>query len=126
MGFSALLTRSSGLAKTATTRLSWRGAAASGVRLSNSRSPIFVHKNMTSHRMFSAGLPDDLPDWKTLKMPSLSPTMEAGNLAAWKMGEGDEFEPGDVVAEVRPHFHLNFIISLSSVKKNQENASLFI
>lgn len=33
-------------------------------------------------------------------MPALSPTMEAGNIASWKVKEGDEVNPGDVLAEV--------------------------
>ena len=42
----------------------------------------------------------DLPDWKALRMPSLSPTMEIGNITEWKMKEGDEFEAGDVLATI--------------------------
>ena len=33
-------------------------------------------------------------------MPALSPTMSQGNLASWKVKEGDEVEPGTVLAEV--------------------------
>ena len=33
-------------------------------------------------------------------MPALSPTMERGNLAAWKVREGDEIKAGMVLAEV--------------------------
>ena len=33
-------------------------------------------------------------------MPALSPTMEAGTIAAWKLAEGDSFKDGDVIAEV--------------------------
>ena len=42
----------------------------------------------------------DLPEWKALRMPSLSPTMEMGNIGEWKMKEGDEFEAGDVLATI--------------------------
>ena len=61
-----------------------------------------IMNNLQQHRFFSAGaLPDDLPDWRPLKMPSLSPTMEIGGVAQWDLGEGDEFDAGDVVAQVR-------------------------
>merc|ERR1719487_1951373 len=33
-------------------------------------------------------------------MPALSPTMEAGTIAAWKVAEGESFKDGDVLAEV--------------------------
>ena len=33
-------------------------------------------------------------------MPALSPTMTTGNLASWKLKEGDEINAGDVIAEV--------------------------
>jgi pyruvate dehydrogenase E2 component (dihydrolipoamide acetyltransferase) len=33
-------------------------------------------------------------------MPSLSPTMEKGNLAKWRKKEGDKVNPGDILAEV--------------------------
>lgn len=33
-------------------------------------------------------------------MPALSPTMTEGNIAAWKVKEGDEFSAGDVLLEV--------------------------
>ena len=35
-----------------------------------------------------------------MPMPALSPTMEAGTIASWKVGEGDTFKDGDVLAEV--------------------------
>ena len=35
-----------------------------------------------------------------LQMPSLSPTMSQGNLVSWKIKEGDQVEPGSVLAEV--------------------------
>jgi len=35
-----------------------------------------------------------------LRMPALSPTMEEGTLARWLKKEGDEIEPGDVIAEI--------------------------
>ena len=41
-----------------------------------------------------------LPPHTLLPMPSLSPTMTAGNLAAWKLKAGDSFSAGDVLAEV--------------------------
>ncbi|KAI0128614.1 hypothetical protein BJ170DRAFT_622343 [Xylariales sp. AK1849] len=33
-------------------------------------------------------------------MPALSPTMTEGNIAAWKVKEGDEFSAGDVLLEI--------------------------
>lgn len=33
-------------------------------------------------------------------MPSLSPTMNQGNLLAWRKKEGDEVAAGDILAEV--------------------------
>lgn len=36
----------------------------------------------------------------TLTMPALSPTMEEGTLAAWLVGEGDQIEVGDIIAEI--------------------------
>ena len=33
-------------------------------------------------------------------MPALSPTMSQGNLTSWKVKEGDQVEPGTVLAEV--------------------------
>lgn len=35
-----------------------------------------------------------------LEMPSLSPTMEKGNLVTWTKNEGDEISVGDVIAEI--------------------------
>ncbi len=35
-----------------------------------------------------------------LKMPALSPTMEEGTLAKWLVKEGDEVNPGDILAEI--------------------------
>ena len=42
----------------------------------------------------------DLPYHIKLAMPSLSPTMETGNLAKWNMKVGDKVSPGDILAEV--------------------------
>lgn len=33
-------------------------------------------------------------------MPALSPTMTEGNIASWKLKEGDSFSPGDVLLEI--------------------------
>ena len=41
-----------------------------------------------------------LPSHIKLAMPSLSPTMEKGNLAKWNKAVGDKVEPGDILAEV--------------------------
>src|SRR6202000_2706897 len=37
---------------------------------------------------------------KTLEMPKLSPTMEEGQIGAWKKAEGDSVEVDDLLAEV--------------------------
>ena len=42
----------------------------------------------------------DLPDHEVVGMPALSPTMEVGTLSSWKVGLGDEFAAGDVLAEI--------------------------
>jgi pyruvate dehydrogenase E2 component (dihydrolipoamide acetyltransferase) len=47
-------------------------------------------------RYFSSKLPDHVK----VQMPSLSPTMEKGNIAKWCKKEGDEVNPGDILAEV--------------------------
>lgn len=41
-----------------------------------------------------------LPSHVKLTMPSLSPTMEKGNLSKWNKKVGDEVGPGDILAEV--------------------------
>ena len=33
-------------------------------------------------------------------MPALSPTMTEGTLSKWLIKEGDEVNPGDVIAEI--------------------------
>jgi pyruvate/2-oxoglutarate dehydrogenase complex dihydrolipoamide acyltransferase (E2) component len=33
-------------------------------------------------------------------MPALSPTMETGNLPTWRIKQGDEINPGTVMADV--------------------------
>lgn len=40
------------------------------------------------------------PDFIPLTMPALSPTMEKGNIANWKLNVGDQVKASDVVAEV--------------------------
>jgi pyruvate dehydrogenase E2 component (dihydrolipoamide acetyltransferase) len=40
------------------------------------------------------------PDHIVLTMPALSPTMEKGNIASWKVKIGDKVKAGDVMAEV--------------------------
>lgn len=47
-------------------------------------------------RFFGAKLPPHVK----LTMPSLSPTMEKGNLSKWNKKVGDEVGPGDILAEV--------------------------
>jgi len=40
------------------------------------------------------------PPHEVVGMPSLSPTMEAGTIAEWTLGEGDSFSAGDVLCEI--------------------------
>lgn len=56
----------------------------------------------SSSRWFEghARLLSSLPPHLTLTMPSLSPTMEKGNLSKWVKAEGDAVAAGDVVAEI--------------------------
>lgn len=37
---------------------------------------------------------------QNFNMPALSPTMTEGNIAAWKIKEGDSFSAGDVLLEI--------------------------
>jgi len=43
---------------------------------------------------------DSLPPHTKLEMPSLSPTMDKGNLVEWKKEEGEEISTGDVIAAI--------------------------
>ena len=36
----------------------------------------------------------------TVMLPSLSPTMEKGNIQAWMKAEGDQLSEGDVLAQI--------------------------
>ena len=51
-----------------------------------------------SRRLMSSD--DDLPYHLVVGMPALSPTMESGTIASWKLGEGDSFGAGDSLAEI--------------------------
>jgi len=41
------------------------------------------------------------PPHEEIKMPLLSPTMTHGDIIAWNFGVGDEFVPGDALAEIQ-------------------------
>eukprot|EP01119_Soliformovum_irregulare_P000359 TRINITY_DN1024_c0_g1_i1.p1 TRINITY_DN1024_c0_g1~~TRINITY_DN1024_c0_g1_i1.p1 ORF type:complete len:508 (+),score=179.32 TRINITY_DN1024_c0_g1_i1:47-1570(+) len=41
-----------------------------------------------------------LPSHNKVGLPALSPTMETGNLSAWKKKEGEQIKAGDVIAEI--------------------------
>lgn len=41
-----------------------------------------------------------LPEHLVVGMPALSPTMEAGTISSWKVGEGEAFAAGDSLAEI--------------------------
>ena len=47
------------------------------------------------HRLLSS-----LPYHLVVGMPALSPTMEAGTISSWKVGEGESFVAGDSLAEI--------------------------
>ncbi|CAI2366373.1 unnamed protein product [Moneuplotes crassus] len=74
-------------------------ASQTGVRAITSGAKVDLNNykslNSVPLRFFS-----DLPPHVKLQMPSLSPTMEKGNLAKWCKKEGDQVEPGDILAEV--------------------------
>lgn len=40
------------------------------------------------------------PEHQVIKMPALSPTMQAGNIGAWQKKIGDSIAPGDVLVEI--------------------------
>lgn len=40
------------------------------------------------------------PDHQVVKMPALSPTMQAGNIGAWQKKPGDSIAPGEVLVEI--------------------------
>ncbi|KND91482.1 Dihydrolipoyllysine-residue acetyltransferase component [Tolypocladium ophioglossoides CBS 100239] len=40
------------------------------------------------------------PEHQVVKMPALSPTMQAGNIGAWQKKPGDTIAPGDVLVEI--------------------------
>jgi pyruvate dehydrogenase E2 component (dihydrolipoamide acetyltransferase) len=40
------------------------------------------------------------PDHQVIKMPALSPTMQAGNIGSWQKKIGDSIAPGDVLVEI--------------------------
>ncbi|EQL03407.1 hypothetical protein G6O67_004215 [Ophiocordyceps sinensis] len=40
------------------------------------------------------------PDHQVIRMPALSPTMQAGNVGAWQKKPGDSIAPGDVLVEI--------------------------
>jgi pyruvate dehydrogenase E2 component (dihydrolipoamide acetyltransferase) len=45
-------------------------------------------------------LMSSLPYHLVVGMPALSPTMEAGTISSWKVGEGEAFAAGDSIAEI--------------------------
>ena len=47
--------------------------------------------------LYSSG---SLPEHTKIRLPALSPTMEAGTLAKWAKQEGDHILEGDLVAEI--------------------------
>lgn len=56
-----------------------------------------LHTGFVSHvvRYYAS-----FPDHQVVKMPALSPTMQAGNIGAWQKKAGDSIAPGDVLVEI--------------------------
>ncbi|KAA0175438.1 hypothetical protein FNF27_03138 [Cafeteria roenbergensis] len=50
---------------------------------------------------FFARCMSSFPEHTIVRMPSLSPTMEAGNLVEWLVAEGGEFAAGDELASIQ-------------------------
>lgn len=50
--------------------------------------------------MMIRSMSSTLPDFKLIRMPALSPTMEVGTIQEWKKKAGDSIEGGDVLAEI--------------------------
>jgi hypothetical protein len=46
------------------------------------------------------GLATQRPPHTVVPMPALSPTMEAGTIASWKVQEGASFAAGDIICEI--------------------------
>lgn len=62
-----------------------------------------IFAQVTAARTFvspTIPLAADLPYHIVVGMPALSPTMDAGALAEWYVGEGDSFGAGDAVAKI--------------------------
>lgn len=59
-------------------------------------SSITENNDMFSNKRSFSSLPYHL----VVGMPALSPTMEAGTIASWKVKEGEEFVAGDSLAEI--------------------------
>lgn len=47
-----------------------------------------------------ARLMSSYPEHEVVGLPALSPTMESGNIGAWRVKEGDTFGAGDVICEI--------------------------
>ena len=47
-----------------------------------------------------SNLSADLPSHRVVKLPALSPTMEAGMIVSWEKEVGDELSEGDTLAQV--------------------------
>ena len=63
------------------------------------RTLIFSKNDVKATMMLTRGF-SSLPYHLVVGMPALSPTMEAGNISAWKVGEGEAFAAGDSLAEI--------------------------
>jgi len=58
------------------------------------------NNNIDRSERWMSSSSDELPYHLVVGMPALSPTMETGTIATWKVAEGDSFGAGDSLAEI--------------------------
>ena len=85
----------------------WRHGSALALGLSLPRSALVGSSSLispvaaaTGQQRLGFAAAAALPAHQALAMPSLSPTMNQGNIVAWKKKEGDSVQPGDILCEV--------------------------
>lgn len=74
---------------------SLRGKAGAGVAAASKSQTQNLFGGISTQRWLSS-----YPAHEVVGMPSLSPTMEAGTIASWTLGEGESFGAGDVLCEI--------------------------
>lgn len=58
------------------------------------------HRHLPVRSFHASSLTAALPEHRMLPMPALSPTMEKGNIAAWKVNVGSRIKAGTVMADI--------------------------